>query len=355
MVPSSMRLDRDRFRGCLLGGAVGDALGAPVEFMTAAMILQRFGSRGITDFADAYGGIGTITDDTQLTLFTAEGLLHGWIRGEGDFARTGARAYLRWMKTQGEPPPLDIDEPGWLVGSRELHHRRAPGAACLAALRSMRVLGAPAENSSKGCGGVMRVAPVGLFAAALDRAGEPFDAWRWGAELAALTHGHPTGVLSAAAFALMIREIALGQPLEQSLGIVREALAGTRDGGEVLLALDHAQRLADDGSAMEPSEAVARLGQGWIAEEALAIAVYVTLVARDYRHGVILAVNHGGDSDSNGAIAGNLLGALYGVAQIPVEWLVRLELRSVIEAIADDLFSPLNGEVSDELRARYSG
>ncbi|WP_346798039.1 ADP-ribosylglycohydrolase family protein [Halomonas sp. Bachu 37] len=69
---------RGRFRGCLLGGAVGDALGASVEFLSPAEILERFGSEGITDYAPIYGGLGRITDDTQMTLFTADGLLRGW-------------------------------------------------------------------------------------------------------------------------------------------------------------------------------------------------------------------------------------------------------------------------------------
>ncbi|MFP4649261.1 MAG: ADP-ribosylglycohydrolase family protein [Halorhodospira sp.] len=66
---------QERFLGCLLAGAVGDALGAPVEFLSRDEIRRRFGSEGVTRYAPAYGGLGRITDDTQMTLFTAEGLL----------------------------------------------------------------------------------------------------------------------------------------------------------------------------------------------------------------------------------------------------------------------------------------
>lgn len=65
----------NRATGCLLAGAAGDALGAPVEFINRAEILRQFGPNGISDYAPAYGGHGRITDDTQMTLFTAEGLL----------------------------------------------------------------------------------------------------------------------------------------------------------------------------------------------------------------------------------------------------------------------------------------
>jgi len=70
-----------------------------------------------------------------------------------------------------------------------------------------------------------------------------------------------------------------------------------------------------------------RLGEGWLAEEALAIAVYCALVAEDFAHGVKLAVNHSGDSDSTRAMTGNILDALVGAAGIPQGWLERLELR----------------------------
>ena len=74
--PKSTHL-QDLYRGCLLGGAVGDALGAPVEFMSRAQIVRAFGPHGIEDYAPAFGKLGTITDDTQMTLFTAEGLMRG--------------------------------------------------------------------------------------------------------------------------------------------------------------------------------------------------------------------------------------------------------------------------------------
>lgn len=92
---------RNRFTGCLLGGAVGDALGAPVEFLSRQQILNRFGPEGIREYAAIYGGIGRITDDTQMTLFTAEGLLRGMVRGamRGMVCRWSvvAKAYQRWL------------------------------------------------------------------------------------------------------------------------------------------------------------------------------------------------------------------------------------------------------------------
>lgn len=344
---------QERFLGCLLGGAVGDTLGAPVEFMKRAEILRRFGPQGITQYAPAYGDIGTITDDTQMTLFTAEGLIRSWVRGcfRGITTYTGvtAHAYLRWLQTQGEQPTCGIafatDEPGWLFQQPQLHNRRAPGNTCLAALRAMRSLGDPARNHSKGCGGVMRVAPVGLFIWRLSQHHSPQDAFRLGTELAALTHGHPTGALTGGVLAVLILALTDGASLREALAAAKLLLRAESDFEETLRAIEMAEELADTGLPHEA--AIARLGQGWIAEEALAISVYCALVAHNFKHGVILAVNHDGDSDSTGAIVGNLLGTMHGVKAIPAEWLEPLELRDVITELAEDLYAFKDWEIGE--------
>ncbi len=350
------RTVQGRFLGCLLGGAVGDALGASVEFMKRAEILSRFGPKCITQYAPVYGGLGKITDDTQMTLFTAEGLIRGWVRGcfKGITTYPGvtAHAYLRWLQTQGERPICDIDfgvdEPGWLFQQRQLHSCRAPGNTCLSALRAMSSLGEPARNDSKGCGGVMRVAPVGLFSWRLSQHESPQDAFRLGTELAALTHGHPTGALTGGVLAVLILALTDGASLADALTASKAILRDEPSHEETLRAIELAEELVVSGLPHE--EAIARLGQGWIAEEALAISIYCSLVARNFKHGVILAVNHDGDSDSTGAITGNLLGAMLGVKAIPAEWLEPLELREVITELAEDLYAFKDwdiGEYSD--------
>jgi len=339
------RMVHGRFLGCLLGGAVGDALGAPVEFMKRSEILQRFGPKGITSYAPAYGGLGRITDDTQMTLFTAEGLLRGWVRGcfKGitSYPSVTAHAYLRWLQTQGEKstcnPVFLSDETGWLFQQRELHSRRAPGNTCISALKAMLALGEPARNNSKGCGGVMRVAPVGLFAWSLRDEQAPKDVFHLGSELAGLTHGHPTGALTGGVLAVLILAIADGATLNDALATAKACLRTEPQHEETLDKIQSAEGLAK--SHLPHDAAITRLGQAWVADEALAISVYCALVARNFKQGVILAVNHDGDSDSTGAITGNLLGAMHGVKAIPDEWLEPLELHGVITEIADDLYA----------------
>ena len=165
----------EKFRGCLLGLAIGDALGAPVEFDKLNAIRQRFGPQGITDLIPWHSlPAGSYTDDTQMTLATVHGMLaaheRGHTKGIVHWPSMVHHAYLDWLKTQDDPK-----------------QRRAPGNTCLDALRSgkMGTLDAPINNS-KGCGGVMRNAPVGLgFRGA--------EAFHHGAEDAAVPHGPPSG------------------------------------------------------------------------------------------------------------------------------------------------------------------
>src|SRR6185295_1566819 len=120
----------DRVRGCLLGGAVGDALGAPIEFMSWAEIERAHGPAGATEILSP----GHFTDDTQMTLFTCEGLIRANVRGRSrGIAHAPSmvhRAYLRWLHTQGQRVESEVLT-GWLVKDRRLHRREAPGSTCL--------------------------------------------------------------------------------------------------------------------------------------------------------------------------------------------------------------------------------
>lgn len=345
---------RGRFRGCLLGGAVGDALGAPVEFMSEEDIAREFGPGGIDKLAPAYGRLGAITDDTQLTLFTAEGLMRGYIRehvrGICHPPSVIAYAYLRWLHTQGEVHSAhDKCLDGWLITNRELFERRAPGLTCIAALRALKVVGDEAMNDSKGCGSVMRVAPVGMMFASLSPQGSAESmraCFELACQAAAITHGHRTAKLSSGAFAVLVLGLLAGRTLERAVQDVLDVLAEEEGHEETSRAIVSARKLASS----HPGDigAIRTLGEGWIAEEALAIGLYCAMSVRSFREGVVLAVNHGGDSDSTGSIAGQLLGAIHGVSAIPAEWMSELELAPVIEAVADDLATVGEWQLHDD-------
>ena len=334
---------RRRWRGCIVGGATGDALGAPVEFRTLADLREELGPGGVHGYLPAFGRYGAITDDTQMSMFTAEGLLRGYsceaTTGAADLPAIVGHAYLRWMHTQGETAAIAPALDGWLIGEKALFASRVPGATVVDALRSRATYGERARNTSKGCGGVMRVAPVGLYCARLHQGMSPDrvarHALELGADTAALTHGHPTGQLAAGYIAAVVALLALDIGLPEALDRASTQLVRRPGHAETMAAIAHARKLAGAG---EPrAEYVARLGEGWIAEEAAAIAVYCALAAPDFDAGVRLAVNHDGDSDSTGAIAGNLLGTLHGIEAIPSRLTQGLELLDAIVALADDL------------------
>ena len=359
---------RGRFHGCLLGGAAGDALGAPVEFLDLEEIVKAYGEGGIRDFAPAYGKLGSITDDTQMTLFTAEGMLSAQLasalRGqEPDFFRAATVSYARWLTTQeiSQRGLSAAAKSGWLLQQRKLFSRRAPGTTCLSALHSNRGKVTRAANDSKGCGGVMRIAPVGMyFAHALNRDckrdGLIPSTFSAGSDLAAITHGHPSGCLSAGVLAVIVGLVLAGSPLKEAIDAAKGELRNHKSHKETLAAITQAEELAE--ARPRERSALRVMGKGFVAEEALAMGLYCALSARDFEDGVILAVNHSGDSDSTGSIAGNLLGAAAGLEAIPDRWLANLELRTTIEALADDLAAfpewRLGGESDREERAFYA-
>lgn len=332
---------KERILGSLLGGAIGDALGAPVEFLSLAQIRETFGADGLQGYAPAYGRLGAITDDTQMTLFTAEGLLRAYVRantrGVASVPSVISHAYLRWLWTQGiesRVNPDSMEKQGWLWTVEELHSQRAPGRTCISALQGLKSFTSQrANNDSKGAGGIMRVGPVAMmFAQQADKADKVFDLAQ---EAAWLTHGHPSGFLSAGAFAVILHAILCGDTLRVGIGRAREFLLQECDHIETLLALDRAVELAD--TQVDPDVALPKLGEAWVGEEALGVATYCTLMASCFRDGVLMAVNHDGDSDTTGSLAGQLLGASYGVGSLPEEWLTSLELRETIEQIGRDL------------------
>ncbi|WP_416977456.1 ADP-ribosylglycohydrolase family protein [Streptomyces sp. T028] len=341
---------RARVRGCLLGGALGDALGYPVEFDSLGRIRAAHGERGVTGLVpDAAGVVGRISDDTQMTLFTAEGVEQALRRERGKGIGGGGPrlvrwAYERWLHTQRVPAPDGGPTAHGYAGPADglvtepwLYARRAPGNACLSGLQQDVVPEpwaepgppGPVNPESKGCGAVMRSAPFGLTGASAE------SAFQLASVCARMTHGHPTGYYSAGALAAIVRHLTDGESIEGAVLRTLRLLARHPGHEETSTALRRALDLAEEGDPT--AEKVERLGAGWIAEEALAIGVYAALAHTDVERALLLAVNHSGDSDSTGSICGNLLGTRHGDHGLPHTWLRQVEGRARIAALADDL------------------
>jgi len=330
----------DKFKGCLVGGAVGDALGYPIEFMRIKDIKKKYGDGGIEHY-ELNNNLALISDDTQMTLFTAEGILVGFTRGYmrgimGKIEGYVYEAYISWLETQNIASKQKFHN-SWLLNSNELNHRRAPGNTCLTSLMS-GIQGSIEEpiNNSKGCGSVMRVAPVGLYFPTDTGYSKPFDI---GMKVGAITHGNPTAYLASGLLALIISKIVHED--SKDLGkIITEAVAildSYQDGLELKTTMQKAIDLSHQD--IDDIDAIQAIGEGWVAEEALAIAVYSALKHRDnFKKAIICSVNHSGDSDSTGSITGNIIGAFLGLDNIPEEYLKNLELVDIILEISEDLF-----------------
>lgn len=348
---------QDRLRGSLIGGAIGDALGYPVEFIYSFEgIKKQYGERGITRLdtkqhwlEDAeQAGKAVVSDDTQMTLFTANGLLNA--KKQGISLKYGiCRAYIEWYLTQiGKKSPKYRD--CWLSDVPELNHRRAPGNTCMSSLDDI-YRGKDPMNNSKGCGGVMRIAPIPLYAAVQDRMSIE-EADLLAGEAAEITHQHPLGYISAALMSHVIYRLARDiEPTQESMkryivegvDMIRKHYKAYHNDVERMAELaERAIFLLDNGKT--DLENIGHLGEGWTGEEALAIALYCALKHFDsFEDAMIAAVNHGGDSDSTGAVTGNILGAAIGYEAIPQFYKDDVEMHDLILHMADDLY---RGEVT---------
>lgn len=313
--PSPSRLGA--VEGAILGLAIGDALGMPVEFRRRQQILEAWGPQGITDFVDEHAPVwprmpiilgtrhppGAYSDDTQMTLAVAEALVTaGWKDLDTLMNQMGER-FVEW--------------------SRSPDNNRAPGATCMAGCDNLAA-GVPWRNagvlSSKGCGSAMRVAPIGLMF------------WRDHSRLmeiarasSLLTHGHEAAVEGAAAAALLVG-LAMEKKTPHAMYDALLAECAPRS-ADFRTCLEKLPRFLPE----EPAIALSKsgLGEGWVAEEAVVSALYCFWRSpEDYSQTVLMATNTDGDSDSIACIAGSISGAFNGVNSIPLPWRQRVENAS---------------------------
>ena len=361
----------DKALGCIVGGAAGDALGYPVEFHSSfEQIRLEYGPAGITRFKFHPDGTAHFSDDTQMTLFTASGLLQAGTElnlrhfgNDRSWQYYVANSYIDWYWTQQEGKQYK-KHTSWLFEIPQLHSRRGPGLTCLGSLYDI-TRGIDPNNDSKGCGGIMRVAPIAICTDLRELTTQSFR-YMLAGKSADITHNAPLGFIPAA-FQVMLLDRITGTSGELNLEqLVLECMRdipavqldydstkGTYANfpeaiGElerlVNLALELSKKKGDDVSNIE------RIGGGWTGETALAIALYCALKYTDsFEDAIVAAVNHSGDSDSTGAICGNIMGLIHGYDAIPQYYKNNLELLPVLKEVATDLYTGSAG--TDDLKS----
>ena len=353
-----MKNSKAYFRGCLLGGAIGDAFGYPVEMLSWKEIQREYGEQGIKDLVlHKEKGKALISDDTQLTTFTVDGLLWADRRAKqrGIYGYTPCifYGYQKWLYTQTgsfADKNYEFLLNGEILNWEDLFVRRGPGTTSLQVLPGCingkyGTMTNPI-NSSKGSGAVMRAAPVGMYF---------YDdskmAFKIGCETGAITHGHATGYLPAGCLAYLIAEILSGAEIYPAVCGMLDELKEHEGHEEAYEAIQRALALikSQDDSVGKSDRKAADLidleaiGSGWTGEEALALAIYCALrYPQDFESAICLAANHSGNSDTVAAICGNILGAYLGCLEIPFRWIMKVELADLMVHGADKMLFAVN-------------
>ena len=337
---------RSAYRGCLLGLAIGDAMGYPVDTKNISQIQMDYGPNGILGY-DLVNGYADITSHTQLAAFSGNGLLLGMTRGQvygrmGPYVRYAHVAQREWAIGQRR-----YDQPSrnhcWTFLVPEFRRRHCTDTRMVEILNRERIgtLETPV-NSYDNPASIASSVSAALFASMARLNQEEAD--RLGAEIIALTYGSPLAFLPGAVIVHLITRCLQqrGLPL---MDLVEEAITALEDGfgrehrqtAQVIALIRQAIALSRDFSIL-PADAMEKLKCDSGAE-VLAGAIYAALIyEKDFDSAMIVAVNHSGRSSAVGAIAGAILGARVGEENLPEFYLEGLEVLPVIRALADDLY-----------------
>jgi len=330
-------MTKAKFKAVLLGLACGDALGAPTEFKSIGAIQDKYGPQGIQSIIQTSG---RFTDDTQMTVALAEGLLDAHASVDG---MPHHDVVLAMGSSDHTMPFVAKQYVRWAFGPK---NNRAPGNTCMSGCSALKH-GADWKNSgvksSKGCGSAMRSSPVGLVYSDLKTLG------RIARDSSVITHGHQAALDSAHAAALIVRLLIDGADPEDLLDAVRPVV----EDENFLLLLDRVAPFVVETIAgeVEPTQVQTfqdgfGLGESWVGDEAVASALYCFLLAVERKEGYVETVRYGantkGDSDSIAAIAGSFAGAFWGLGGekgIPQDWIDHVEDGAELEDLGDRLYA----------------
>lgn len=296
----------EQAKSILYGLALGDALGYPTEFMHLNQIHETYGADGIQDLPEP----ARYTDDTQMTLALTEGLLDVGLDVDIDTQMQAVgRRFIEWAHSP--------------------ENNRAPGLTCMKGVRRFESGLSWRESGvfdSKGCGSAMRVATIGYLYQHDEK--KLYDV-ALGSGI--ITHGHRTAKAASVGAAYLVKLALDGVPIGEWMSALTAFTSDMSDEfHQAVLRVGHVLAWGSEEYALD------HIGQGWVGEEAVALALYCVLkYPNEYLACIRRGANTNGDSDSVASIAGGISGALLGLNAIPEDWRSRCENTDYLEDLAE--------------------
>lgn len=348
----------DAYRGCLLGLAVGDAMGLPVDDMRWEAIEENYGPRGLLGY-DPGSDFAEITSYTQVCAYICNALLLSVSRGKGDqkmeFVKLGLREWTRSQQFARDPERSFC----WVAKLPGLRRRHCRDARMLDTLR-LWTLGYPAQpsNGYNTPGSLTSAIAVGMFFH--EQRMSPMQVGELAAQIVALTHGDPCAFLSAAVLAYAITGI-LNEPslpleaqFRSAISVMFHQFRERHPEAKTVAATLSAA--VERAKGAEPMDEVMEALNCYSAMDCLAGGIYAALANEaDFDTAMLTAVNHSGYSSAVASITGAILGAKMGDSALPDFYLESLEVVKPLRQLADDMvsFTPTKGLFDDDWDQKY--
>lgn len=348
------KLEFDNIFNCILGGAIGDALGVPVRNMSYDLIVNQYGKKGLTGIETDCDGKARVTANTQLNIFTIDALIKAYTRyyiyKDIDLGRKITYTnYLRWQYYQDRKISINVDKEllkdNYLYSIQELKYERYPERRMKEILETEMIDNDDEneQNNNSGWACLTKSVAYGIF--------YHYDyntAFDTSVRIAKLTHGHPNAYLSCGTLSVIIANIVNGNKLEKAIQVAIDILKTKSNSKEVLryivLALDMAK-----GEIHYP-EKFDDFGLCVQAHEVLAAAIYVCLIGQtSISNALLFAVNNNCYGNNIATIVGQVLGLYVGLDDTCIKWSKKIEMYSLLKDISYDLHYIINKKLPNEI------
>ena len=345
------RLKYENIFNCILGGALGDALGVPLRDLTYDLIVNEYGKYGLREIQIDCDGKARVSANTQLNIFTIDALIRAYTRyyiyeDEKYCKKITYTNYLRWQYYQDRKVPIDIErnllEDNYLYFIQELKYERLYEKR-MSNILSETIQSNKHNNNNDGFGCLSNIVPYGMFY--YDDYNKAFET---AIKVAKLTHGHPNAYLACGTYAVIVASLIRGNKLEQSIQIAIDILKEKKDSEEILSYIALAFKMAKE--QIHYPEKFDDFGMCKKAHEVLAAAIYVCLIGQNnISNALLFSVNNSCYSNNIATVVGQILGLYRGLDEICIKWSQKIEMYNLIKDISKDLYQVVNRNLPSEI------